>query len=85
MERIKTREAGGGDVGVNGIAVEAAVASVAMAVGKGIAVEVGTGADNTSTGAAAGGLQAGSMNRAINATVINFDLNIAPYFPDNLA
>jgi hypothetical protein len=85
MERINTREARGGDVGVKGIAVEAVVASVAMAVGKGIAVEVGTGENNTSTATVGGGLQAGSMNRAINTTAINFDLNIAPYFPANLA
>ena len=78
MDRIRTREARGAGVGVNGIAVEVAVTTVAVVVGTEMAVSVGNGEDVTAMGATPEELQASKANNMIHKPLRYFDLNISP-------
>ena len=78
MDRIRTRDARGAGVGVNGIAVEVAVTTVAVVVGTEMAVSVGNGEAVTAMGATPAELQASKANNMIHIPLRYFDLNISP-------
>jgi hypothetical protein len=78
MDRIRTRDARGAEVGVNGIAVGVVVATLGVALGTEIVVSVGNGEGDASMGATVEELQASSANSRIHRPVQYFDLNISP-------